>query len=60
MRESHRVKLTHLQETGYTYFEHLSRAWWISFVLLVHGIFPNVWVNKASNLLCDHTQSDRL
>lgn len=41
----------HLQETGYTYFGHLKRAWTIAFVLVVHGLFPNVWKDKARELM---------
>jgi hypothetical protein len=46
--------MSHLTETGYRYFEHLSRSWKIAGVLLVHGIFPNIWQNKASELLCEN------
>jgi hypothetical protein len=43
--------MTHLKETGYTYWQHLRRAWSIAFVLMVHGLFPNVWTTKASQML---------
>ena len=46
--------MKHLQETGYTYFSHLIRAWTIAFVLLVHGLFPNVWEDKATELINKH------
>lgn len=44
--------MSHLSETGYGYFEHLLRAWKIAGVLLVHGLLPNIWKTKASELLC--------
>lgn len=44
--------MNHLTQTGYGYFEHLLRAWRIAGVLLVHGLVPNVWKDKASDMLC--------
>ena len=44
----------HLQETGYTYFSHLKRAWTIAFVLMVHGLFPSIWQDKATELINKH------
>lgn len=44
--------MSHLLDTGYGYFEHLMRAWKIAVVLFVHGLLPNVWKTKASELLC--------
>lgn len=35
-----------------TYWQHFKRAWTIAAVLLVHGVFPNIWKTKASDLLC--------
>ena len=46
--------MSHLTETGYGYIEHLLRAWRIAAVLLVHGLLPNVWKDKASDMLCNH------
>ena len=49
--------MSHLQETGFNYFRHLYRAWSIAFVLVIHGLFPNVWQHKASNMMeADHEQ----
>lgn len=45
--------MDHLKETGMSYFKHLFRAWKISFVLFVHGIFPDIWKTKASDMLCE-------
>lgn len=44
--------MSHLSETGYGYFEHLLRAWKVAGVLLVHGLVPNVWKTKASDMIC--------
>lgn len=50
--------MSHLSETGYGYFEHLFRAWKIAGVLLVHGLVPNVWKTKASDLLCVNNNNE--
>lgn len=50
--------MSHLNETGQTYISHLLRAWKIAFVLLVHGVLPNVWKTKASDLLCKERLGD--
>jgi len=34
------------------------RAWKIAFTLLVHGLFPNIWKTKASDMLCKERLSD--
>lgn len=44
--------MKHLKENSVTYFEHLRFAWSVAFVLFVHGLFPNVWETKASDILC--------
>lgn len=43
--------MNHLKETGKGYFEHLLGAWRVAFILLVHGLLPNVWRYKASDEL---------
>ena len=45
--------MSHLNEVGHTYISHLLRAWKLSFILFVHGLFPNIWQTKASDELCD-------
>ena len=48
------IRLTkHLKETNKGYFEHLLGAWKVAFILLVHGLLPNVWEDRASDLLLD-------
>ena len=44
-------QMDHLRETGKGYFEHLLGAWKVAGILLVHGLLPNVWRNKASDIL---------
>lgn len=50
--------MSHLNETGNSYLSHLYRAWKIAFILLVHGLLPNVWKTKASDLLCKERLGD--
>ena len=47
--------MNHLKESGKGYFEHLLGAWKVAFILLVHGLLPNVWEDKASNIICSET-----
>jgi hypothetical protein len=44
--------MSHLSENNMGYFNHLIRAWRWAFVLLIHGIFPNVWETKVSDEIC--------
>ena len=46
--------MSHLNDVEMTYFQHLSRASKIAFVLIVHGLFPNIWKTKASEMICTH------
>lgn len=50
--------MSHLHETDQSYIAHLFRAWKIALILLVHGVLPNVWKNKASDLLCKERLGD--
>ena len=50
----------HLEEVDKTYFEHLFGAWKVAFILLVHGLLPNVWRYKASDLLRKETRSSSI
>ena len=43
--------MSHLKENGLNYFRHMRRAFHISFVSFVHGIFPNVWTHKVSDII---------
>lgn len=51
--------MSHLSDTGYGYFEHLLRAWKVASILIVHGIFPNIWKTKASDLICVNSNRTR-
>jgi hypothetical protein len=42
----------HLNEINKTYFQHLVGAWRVAFILLVHGLLPNVWKDRASEEIC--------
>lgn len=50
--------MSHLNEVGYGYFQHLFRAWKIAFFLIVHGVFPDIWKTKASDELCKERLGD--
>jgi len=50
--------MNHLKDIGMNYIEHLLFAWRLSFYLFVHGIFPNIWKNKASEILLDHYEDE--
>jgi len=43
--------MSHLKDVEMSYFKHFLRAWSIAFVLLVHGLFPNIWKTKASDMI---------
>jgi hypothetical protein len=46
--------MSHLTDVNMNYLQHFKRAWGIAFVLLVHGVFPNIWKTKASEMLCSN------
>jgi hypothetical protein len=43
--------MSHLKDVNMTYFQHLARAFKVAFILIVHGLFPNIWKTKASDIL---------
>lgn len=49
--------MQHLKDVGMSYVEHLLRAWKIAGILIIHGIYPDIWKTKASDLLCDTKHS---
>jgi len=50
---------SHLQDNHISYFSHLIRAWRWAFILLVHGIFPNIWKTKVSDEMCNKSDKTR-
>jgi hypothetical protein len=50
--------MSHLNEIGMNYFQHLYRAWRWAFMLIVHGILPNVWKDKVSTEMCVDREVD--
>ncbi len=50
--------MTHLSDNNIGYFKHLIRAWRWSFILLVHGIFPEIWKTKVSDEICKKKDED--
>jgi len=45
--------MSHLKDVNRNYFQHLCHAWKVAFILLVHGVFPNIWKTKASDILLE-------
>lgn len=43
--------MSHLTDVNMTYFQHMRRSFKVSFILIVHGLFPNIWKTKASDIL---------
>lgn len=43
--------MNHLKELNMSYVRHFLRAWGIAIVLIIHGIFPNIWQHKASDMI---------
>jgi hypothetical protein len=51
--------MKHLDDIKMSYFQHLCRAYKVAFILMVHGLFPNIWETKASDNLCQHSEPKR-
>jgi hypothetical protein len=51
--------MNHLKEVNRSYFHHLYHAWRVAGILIVHGLFPNVWKTKASDNLCQQSTPKR-
>ncbi len=51
--------MSHLRDVNRNYFQHLYHAWKVAGILLVHGVFPNIWETKASEHLCSQTTPKR-
>lgn len=51
--------MTHLQENNIGYFKHLYRAWRWAFILIVHGVFPEIWKTKVSDEMCNKSDQTR-
>ena len=43
--------MKHLKYIQESYLEHLCFAWKVAGVLIVHGLLPEVWGNKASDMM---------
>lgn len=44
----------HLREVNKNYFQHLCHAWGMAFALIIHGLFPSVLKDYASDKMCEH------
>ena len=49
------VDMSHLKDINENYFQHLWFAWRVSFVLFVHGMFPFIWEEKATNMMLERS-----
>jgi len=47
-----KLKSKHLHDVNMSYMQHLYQAITIAMILLVHGLCPYIWPNKATLLLC--------
>jgi len=45
--------MSHLTDVNKTYSRHLLHAWKIAAILIVHGIIPDIWKTKASDIIND-------
>jgi len=43
--------MNHLKTISMGYFIHLFHALKVAFILIIHGLFPNIWEWKASKLI---------
>lgn len=43
--------MSHLEDVNMSYVKHFCRAYKVAFILIVHGIFPNIWKTKASDII---------
>jgi hypothetical protein len=41
--------MQHLKRIKMGYFEHLYQAWRYAFILVVHGLYPDIWETKVSD-----------
>ena len=48
----------HLNDIDMGYFEHLYHAWSMAFALLLHGLFPFLLTDYASDKMCDHAANN--
>ena len=46
------MPMNHLEEVEKNYFQHLFGAWKVASILIIHGLLPNVWKHKASDIIC--------
>ena len=51
--------MSHLSDTGFTYFQHLIRSWRWAAMLFVHGLFPDIWKSAVSDEMCAGKNSTR-
>jgi len=45
---------SHLKEVNKSYLQHLYHAWSMAFALIIHGLFPSILKDYASDKMCEH------
>ena len=45
--------IKHLEEVNMSHISHLTHAWRLSSVLLLHGLTPWVWTPEVSDEICE-------
>ena len=43
----------HLKDINMGYLTHLTHAWRMAFILLIHGLIPSIWETKVSDEMQD-------
>lgn len=43
----------HLKDINMGYLTHLTHAWRMAFILLIHGLIPSIWETKVSDEIID-------
>lgn len=51
-RQIYFKKMTHLSDNNIGYFKHLYRAWRWAAILIVHGIYPEIYKTTVSDEIC--------
>ena len=47
--------MKHLKENNTNYFMHLSHAWVMAIVLIIHGVIPCILTDWVSKRICNGT-----
>ena len=45
---------SHLKAVNKSYLQNLYHAWSMAFALIIHGLFPSILKDYASDKMCEH------